>query len=418
LAYRALWGARSMGLAAALRLSARVVRPRPILLCTRHLSSVSGNAATSGRRNSSRPPLAPGLVLPVRHKELLDGGDASGKLTFGIAAMQGWRDDMEDAHFALPDFDTSKGVALFGVFDGHGGPGVAQLVAERFPAMLRKLASYEAGAYEEALRDAFLLMDVYLDSPRGREEVRNLRGGGTPDHTGTTAVVGLLRMSPRPELIVANAGDSRCVLISGKRALDISRDHGPRLPDERKRILRAGGWVTNEGRINGNLNLSRALGDLVYKRDRRLKPEEQLISGVPEIMRQALSARDSHLILACDGVWERMPSQVVADFVLARLRAPASPGALEPRSARLSEACAALLDECLSPNPLGTRGLGCDNMSVVLVSLSPGLTAPTEIGRGSLAAVAGGGGGSDARTMGHGIGGVPRARRPGGGGME
>ena len=28
-----------------------------------------------------------------------------------------------------------------------------------------------------------------------------------------------------------------------------------------------------EGRINGNLNLSRALGDLEYKQDKSLKPE-------------------------------------------------------------------------------------------------------------------------------------------------
>jgi len=29
-----------------------------------------------------------------------------------------------------------------------------------------------------------------------------------------------------------------------------------------------------DGRINGNLNLSRALGDFEYKQDKKLKPEQ------------------------------------------------------------------------------------------------------------------------------------------------
>ena len=38
----------------------------------------------------------------------------------------------------------------------------------------------------------------------------------------------------------------------------------PQKPLEKKRITQAGGFVT-DGRVNGNLNLSRALGDLEYK---------------------------------------------------------------------------------------------------------------------------------------------------------
>lgn len=46
----------------------------------------------------------------------------------------------------------------------------------------------------------------------------------------------------------------------------LSVDHKPETDTEKERILKAGGYITN-GRINGNLNLSRALGDLEYKRD-------------------------------------------------------------------------------------------------------------------------------------------------------
>ena len=52
--------------------------------------------------------------------------------------------------------------------------------------------------------------------------------------------------------------------MSNDIAFPASEDHKPDNELEKKRITRAGGFVT-DGRVNGNLNLSRALGDLEYK---------------------------------------------------------------------------------------------------------------------------------------------------------
>lgn len=41
-----------------------------------------------------------------------------------------------------------------------------------------------------------------------------------------------------------------------------------------------------EGRINGNLNLSRALGDMEYKKDTKLKPEDQIITAAPDLVKR------------------------------------------------------------------------------------------------------------------------------------
>jgi len=59
---------------------------------------------------------------------------------------------------------------------------------------------------------------------------------------------------------VANAGDSRCVVSINGKAHALSNDHKPRDKFELKRILAAGGRVSNDGRINHGLNMSRALG--------------------------------------------------------------------------------------------------------------------------------------------------------------
>jgi len=43
--------------------------------------------------------------------------------------------------------------------------------------------------------------------------------------------------------------------------------------------MQAGGFVA-DGRVNGSLNLSRALGDLEYKQTKELGPEEQVATGL------------------------------------------------------------------------------------------------------------------------------------------
>lgn len=59
---------------------------------------------------------------------------------------------------------------------------------------------------------------------------------------------------------MANAGDSRCVVSEKGKAIDMSYDHKPEDELELARIKNAGGKVTMDGRVNGGLNLSRAIG--------------------------------------------------------------------------------------------------------------------------------------------------------------
>ena len=65
----------------------------------------------------------------------------------------------------------------------------------------------------------------------------------------------------KKEIYVANCGDSRCVISNQNSAYSMSEDHKPTSLSEKSRIQKAGGYVTFEGRVNGNLNLSRSFGD-------------------------------------------------------------------------------------------------------------------------------------------------------------
>ena len=60
---------------------------------------------------------------------------------------------------------------------------------------------------------------------------------------------------------MANVGDSRCVVSRSGKAVDMSLDHKPEDEIETRRIEKAGGKVTRDGRVNGGLNLSRAFGE-------------------------------------------------------------------------------------------------------------------------------------------------------------
>ncbi|KAG8430744.1 hypothetical protein GDO86_020059 [Hymenochirus boettgeri] len=118
--------------------------------------------------------------------------------------------------------------------------------------------------------------------------------------SGTTAVVALIRGK---QLIVANAGDSRCVVSEAGKAVDMSYDHKPEDELELARIKNAGGKVTMDGRVNGGLNLSRAIGDHCYKRNKNLPPEEQMISALPDIKALTLTEDHDFMVIACDGIW-------------------------------------------------------------------------------------------------------------------
>lgn len=95
------------------------------------------------------------------------------------------------------------------------------------------------------------------------------------EQAGSTAVVVLIKDK---DLFCANVGDSRAVASINGKVEELSLDHKPSNETELKRITAAGGWV-DCNRVNGNLALSRALGDFGFKKNEKKPAKEQIVTG-------------------------------------------------------------------------------------------------------------------------------------------
>lgn len=75
---------------------------------------------------------------------------------------------------------------------------------------------------------------------------------------------------------------------------------------EKARITAAGGFV-DFGRVNGNLALSRAIGDFEFKKSAELAPEQQIVTAYPDVVTHEISDDDEFLVIACDGMFWSYP---------------------------------------------------------------------------------------------------------------
>jgi len=284
--------------------------------------------------------------------------------------MQGWRENMEDAHICIPHLQHRNDMALFGVMDGHGGEQVARFCKHHLPGEIDRQST--RGDLSASLVASFLQMDRMLANPRYRDELNQLTrdqwsspSSCQPDSVGCAANICCVQPNG---YVVANTGDCRAVLCRNGQAVDLSQDHKPNHPNELSRIRNAGGFLVERGvgdhkvyRVNGDLSLSRAIGDLKYKQNAYLSPHDQLITATPDVRTVQRHHNDEFIVIACDGIWDVLTSQQVVDHVRMHMS--------ELRSGRMrpSAITEEVLDRCLSPDLEKTAGLGGDNMTMMVI---------------------------------------------------
>ena len=249
---------------------------------------------------------------------------------------------MEDSHTHILSLPDDPGTAFFGVYDGHGGSKIAEYAGKHLHKYVTKRPEYKLGNVEEALRRGFL----DLDSAMAQDvSLKN-------EIAGTTAVTVLIKGN---KLFCANAGDSRAIASVAGRVDVLSLDHKPSNRKEARRIQAAGGWV-EFNRVNGNLAVSRALGDFAFKKDERKRGEGQMVIAYPDVEVREITPSLEFLVIACDGIWDVMTNEEVVAFVRSSIA-----NGVDPK-----DICESLMTRCLAPD-CEMGGLGCDNMTVILV---------------------------------------------------
>jgi serine/threonine protein phosphatase PrpC len=258
---------------------------------------------------------------------------------------------MEDQHTCAVDIPGLPGHAFFAVYDGHGGDKTAILaVCEEtgvLPTIMRQDSFKAYAAAAPASRDPKQLAKAMLDGFVQVDAEMRPKLPIDEDKSGTTAVAVFLTPT---HLICANAGDSRAVYCKGPvrlrfialpafalrlrlrlrcrserslwQVVALSDDHKPDNPDERRRIEAAGGHVAQgmmgagPMRVDGDLAVSRCLGDFTYKQNRSVPDIEQKVTPLPElrIFPRDASA-DELVIVACDGIWDVVSNQEACDML-------------------------------------------------------------------------------------------------------
>lgn len=218
---------------------------------------------------------------------------------------------MEDAHVLLDDVNgtlnlpaTVPRTSYYGVYDGHGGTHAADMTADLLHRNILSHPSFASGQVEEALKSGFDKTDKTILEKADKERWSH----------GTTVVVGVIVDNT---LYIANTGDSEAVLAQddgkGLTSILLTEKHKPNAPGEKKRIEEAGGQVVF-GRVLGSLAVSRALGDMDFKYPYN-KAEGHFVSGDPFIQKLELSPKNPFIVIACDGLWDKVTYEEAVEFI-------------------------------------------------------------------------------------------------------
>ena len=341
-------------------------------------------------------------------------------LKYGVRSIQGRRKKMEDTYLCQLDIECPRNpddidvnlndepikAHIFGVFDGHGGIEIAQYVKDNFVNVLINTDEFKKEKYEDALKKAFETIDQTLkdnteetrqqlkkiqeierkkellnkkpiendlsDKEQNDLEVfksilnpRKLDNCNISMFTGTTACVCLIIENT---IYIANAGDSRCVIIKKEKNYKIdmqTKDHRLVDPDEKRRIEVDDEFVDNSNsRLNGVLSLSRSIGDLEYKKREWHKPEDQIITCKPDIYKKTIS-EVAYILLGTDGVWEFFKNDKEIMDYNAKIFNEKDEG-----ESTLAESIQTLFEELLDIEDIKTnKKIGLDNMTMIAIKI-------------------------------------------------
>ncbi|XP_050523067.1 uncharacterized protein LOC126895345 isoform X2 [Daktulosphaira vitifoliae] len=243
-----------------------------------------------------------GSIIIEKHPRL------NSSIWWSSFVLKNTRRTMEDYISVVPylhtlfDQENSIGEASFyAVYDGHNGHDAA-VYSSIYLYQFLVQSKYYPSDPEHAFFDAFNTTDKMFSCKTDKYNLVS----------GTTAVCVLHRLQEK-KIYIAWVGDSLATLWKNSTPLSLVNKHVPQRHDEAQRIATEGGIVIDcQGiyRVDGQLSVSRAIGDVRYK---------PYISAVPEMRCLVLDGNEEFLVLGSDGLWDHVDIDDIADTLYEEL---------------------------------------------------------------------------------------------------
>ena len=227
----------------------------------------------------------------------------------------------QDRDFIFHNFVSGFENIFMGVCDGHGffGHEISEFIKENLPMDLNRIIkSKKLDLNKDDLSK--VLIETFKMENESLKRFKQIDS----DLSGSTCVSVIY--TPQ-KLIIANLGDSRCVLGTQTKNewkyINLSRDHKPDIKEEADRIKKKGGRIRPMIDEDGNF-----VGPMrVYMKDkdmpglamtRSFGDNFASIAGTicePEIKEHILVPEDKFIILSSDGLFEFINSEEVGNIV-------------------------------------------------------------------------------------------------------
>ncbi len=204
----------------------------------------------------------------------------------------GGRVSMEDSLCLLTEFNNNPDWIFGGIYDGHGGAGIAHQAARKIPNLF--LDKIKSGLRKE---DAFSKSYQEFSD----EHVYQL--------VGASALSFLLEN--KKEITIANTGNSRMIRVDPEgRVKQLTQDHSLNNQEERERVKKAGAEIKKNHifKQGQTLESTRSLSCHHFKDVGVIsEPEITLLKKIPE--------KGSFFIAASDGLWKELNNKQVSILV-------------------------------------------------------------------------------------------------------
>ena len=294
-----------------------------------------------------------GEELDVPIKAYTPKDNQNNYLKYGLNQVQGWKKSMEDYAIDYTDSNKENYLNVFGIFDGHGGREVPKYLQAHFMEYLKKNANFQNGKFKDALKETFFEVDKSFTTEEAQKELtkyseelkpskeqeikdinnlcspgeklnddeleqimafnevfdpRNIENANIAEFTGATGIILFLGDK---NIYIANAGNSRCLVINKDGVMiNKTKDHTMNDPEEKKRVELARSFNEEEEKKKGEeqghaeyLDSTRGFGDWEFKGNEWIDQKDQEVSVEPEILEVPLDDVQ-YLILGSHGMFE------------------------------------------------------------------------------------------------------------------